>query len=75
MLDLFHFAKQQGLEVSGDYLINNPKPISIDEARILDAKWALRWRLRTCRGCSQGFDISEGGRYYLCHECIEEAMI
>ena len=75
MLDLMEFAEEQGLEVSAiDYLINNPVPISIDEARVLQARWALRWRLRKCRGCESGFDISLGGLYYLCHECVEEAF-
>ena len=56
-----------------DHLIENPVAVSIDEARILKAKWALRWKLRKCRGCEAAFDISEGGLYYLCHECVEEA--
>ncbi len=73
MLDLINFARQQGLEISPDHLIENPVPVSIDEARILKAKWALRWKLRKCRGCEAAFDISEGGLYYLCHECVEEA--
>ncbi len=73
MMDLLQFARQQGLEVTHDYLIDNPMAISIDEARVMKAKWALRWRLRRCRGCDVTFNIDEGGLYYLCHQCVEEA--
>ena len=74
MMELLQFARQQGLEVTPDHLIDNPVPVSLDEARILKSKWALRWSLRRCRGCDISFNISEGGLYYLCHQCVEEAQ-
>lgn len=68
-MNLNTFRKEKALsEVEGG-LIQNIEPISMNQAKLISKKYALRWRFRVCRYCCQVFDIEGQGFGYNCGEC------
>jgi hypothetical protein len=51
-------------------LLENHKPISIDEAKDINRKYIFSWKWRLCEVCLKDFDITEQGLYYRCEECL-----
>jgi hypothetical protein len=53
-----------------DGMLKNHKPITLQEAKEINSKYIFSWKWRVCEMCSKDFNISQGGLYYRCEECI-----
>ena len=67
--DLAAFCTEQDL-VLEDNMIQNSLAMDLHNALTANKVFVLRWKLRQCRQCSRGFDITKEGLYYRCGECL-----
>ena len=57
------FCESQGFQVI-DGLIQNDKPLTLNEAREINGQYILRWRYRICQNTGNVFDITQRGLIY-----------
>tara|TARA_R110000851_G_scaffold49643_1_gene119328 strand:+ start:449 stop:664 length:216 start_codon:yes stop_codon:yes gene_type:complete len=58
-----NFCKTQGLQTIGG-LIQNDRPLTLNEATEINTQYILRWRFRICQNTGKGFDITQRGFTY-----------
>jgi hypothetical protein len=67
--DLVAFCTEQDLTLE-DNMIQNDRAMDLHNALTANKVFVLRWKVRECRLCSRGFDITKEGLYYRCGECL-----